>query len=72
MYQFTVEVSIRKGLGPDWITKNFSQAYDDVPEEVTEEEVKSWAINDTEAELYRSEDYKLYGKNWIVQEVYNC
>ncbi|MEM1323647.1 MAG: hypothetical protein AAGG75_25525 [Bacteroidota bacterium] len=70
MYIFNVEVEIRKGLGPEWVTKNFIQAYDDVPEEVPESEVKKWAVADTEKALYNSEDYPWYGKNWIIVDVY--
>ena len=72
MYVFNVAVSIRKGCGPEWITKNFTQAYDDVPEDVTEDEVKKWAIADTEKLLYNSEDFPLYGKNWTVEGVYSA
>lgn len=70
MYVFNVEVELRKGLGPEWVTRSFAQAYDDVPDEVTEDEVKKWAVADTERQLYNSEDYQLYGKNWIIGEVY--
>ena len=62
-YHFNVEVELLKGLGPETVIKNFEQTYDDVPEDETEDEVKEWAIRDTETELYNSEDYPLYGKN---------
>ena len=70
MYVFNVEVKIRKGLGPESVVKSFTQAYDDVPMEVPEDEVKKWAIADTEKQLYNSEDYQLYGKNWVIIGVY--
>lgn len=69
-YHFNVEVELRKGLGPETVTKNIEQFYDDVPEDVPEEEVRQWAINDTNDFMYKSEDYPLYGKNWQVIEVY--
>ena len=47
MYILNVGVSIRKGLGPDMAERVFTQGYDDVDDEVTEEELKKWAVQDT-------------------------
>ena len=69
MYILNVSVLIRKGLGPDMVERVFTQGYDDIDDEVTEEELKKWAVSDTEQELYSNEDYLLYGKNWIIGEV---
>lgn len=71
MAEFNVEVLIRKGLGPDWIRKNFPVGFDDVPEDLTESDLRQMAIRDVESKLYNSEDYKDYGKNWKIIEVYN-
>ena len=70
LYTLNVSVSICKGLGPDMVERVFTQGYDDVDEEVTEEELKKWAVSDTEKELCSSEDYPLYGENWIIEEVH--
>jgi len=66
MIQLEVEVCIRKGLGPDFIAKNFPVAYDDLPEETTHDEIYQIAKFDVEQVLYKSEDFKEYGKNWEI------
>lgn len=67
--ELIVSVSIRKGLGPEWFTKNFSVGFDDLPEETTSYEVRQMAIREVEEKLYGSEDYPRYGKNWVIQDV---
>lgn len=48
MYQYEVEFSVRKGLGPDFVPKLVPIAYDDVDPEVPEYVVKEWAKKDAE------------------------
>jgi hypothetical protein len=70
MYQYEVEVSIRKGLGPEWVNKNFPVVFDDVEEGVSELEVKEWAKREVNSLLYNSDDYRHYGKNWIIVDIH--
>ena len=69
--QFQVEVEIRKGLSEEMITKTFPVSFDDLPNDTSDYEARQMAINEVNTMLYRSEDYRVYGKNWIVTEVYN-
>lgn len=66
---FEVLFSIRKGLGPDWFDKNISVGLDDLPDGFSEAEIINMAKIEAEQYLYKSEDYHLYGKNWIFKEV---
>lgn len=70
MKQFEVFFSIRKGLGPDWFDKIISVGLDDVPKDMSELSIRKMAIDEAEKQLYTSEDYRAYGKNWILKEVY--
>lgn len=66
MIEVTVEVSVRKGLGPEWAQRFFPFGYDDLPEGTTKAEVQEMARRDVESQLYNSDDYRLYGKNWTI------
>lgn len=70
MYSFIVEVKIKKGLSAETIIKNFNQSYDDIGE-MTEDEAKEFAKIDTHNHLKSLDDYKLYGKNWNIINVYS-
>lgn len=70
MRVLNVEFTIRKGLGPDTFIKVITVGLDDLDPEISDTEVRSMAIWEAERELYRSEDYHLYGKNWILNEVH--
>lgn len=66
-----VEVKIRKGLGPETITRHYPVGYDDIPEETTKQEIEDMAKKDVEEYLSGTEDYPKYGKNWeIIQYHY--
>lgn len=67
---FNIEFSIRKGLGPDFFQKTISIGLDDLPADISEFEVKEMAKQEAERELYNSEDYPWYGKNWAVVNIY--
>jgi hypothetical protein len=69
MKEFVVIVSIRKGLGPEWIEKHFPVAFDDIDDDVSEYELKQWASWEVEKILHNSEDFAVYGKNWVIEEV---
>lgn len=66
MRQLEVEVIIRKGLGPEYITKNFPYGFDDLPEDTTDFEIKEMAKYQVETYLRNTEDYRAYGKNWEI------
>lgn len=53
MYNFVVEFSIMKGLGPDWVPRLFEVCYDDVDDDVPEYVVKQWAKDYAEGILKR-------------------
>lgn len=69
MRTFEVLFSIRKGLGPDWFDKNISVGFDDLPNDLTKYELREMAKIEAESFLYKSEDYFLYGKNWVLKEI---
>jgi hypothetical protein len=71
MAQLVVEVQIRKGLGPEMMTKNFDVGFDDLPEETTWSEIKDMARREVESQLMRSEDFPVYGKNWTIVDYHN-
>ncbi|WP_109098156.1 hypothetical protein [Aquimarina sp. AU58] len=66
MYSFTIHVSIRKGLGPEWFQKVFTVDYKDIDPDITIEELKEWAKEDVRSQLKSS---NCYGENWIIQDV---
>lgn len=68
---FNVLFDIRKGLGPDSFEKVIVVAFDDIPEDMEEVDIISMAKKEAETRLYSSEDYPLYGKNWILKEIYD-
>lgn len=72
MREFSVHIKLRKGLGPDWVDKHISVGLDDIPEEMTEVEIRAMVIEVAEEQLYKGEDYQHYGKNWQVLEVYSA
>jgi hypothetical protein len=69
MREFAVTFGIRKGLGPDFVNKTLFVGLDDLPEDLTDSEVQSIAVNQAEERFYKSEDYHLYGKNWYLRHV---
>ena len=69
MYQFTVTVSIRKGLGPEWFEKEFEVYFEDMETPISEEELKEWAKDDVRSKLRNTIDYNHYGDNWIITDI---
>lgn len=70
MRTFEVLFSIRKGLGPESFDKTISIGLDDLPGELSENEIRDMAKAEAESFLYKSEDYYWYGKNWMFKEIY--
>lgn len=68
----TVTFEIRKGLGPDTFLKDIGVFFDDLDPETSKSELNQMAINEAELQLYKSEDYHYYGKNWHVVDVNNA
>jgi hypothetical protein len=69
MVEYAVHVSIMKGLGPEMMDKIIYIGFDDIDAEVGDDELRRMARTDAERSLYHSEDYKHYGKNWIITEI---
>ena len=67
-YTVNVTVSIRKGFGPEWKQKVFTQFYDDVDPDYPREDVLKMAKDYVDGILTRSDDYRLYGHNWIIMD----
>lgn len=70
MKEFNILFSIRKGLWPDRFDKNIPVGLDDLPDDLSEPEIRQMAINQAEKQLYNSEDYIVYGKNWVIKQIY--
>lgn len=66
---FSVKFEIRKGLGPDTFFKDIGVFFDDIDPETSQGELNQMAVYEAELELYKSEDYHYYGKNWAVANV---
>lgn len=71
--EFVVNVLIYKGLSrTDSFPKTICVGLDDLPAELSENEIREYAVRDAEEQLRRTEDFPLYGKNWeIIQVVAN-
>lgn len=69
MREFAVHFSIRKGLGPEWTDKTVFIGLDDIHFETSESEIRQLARQDAERSLYHSDDYSVYGKNWIFKTI---
>ena len=69
MREFAVHFLIRKGLGPDWISKTIFVGLDDIDHEMSEADIRQWARSEAESILYKSDDYPVYGKNWIYKDM---
>lgn len=65
-YLFEVEFLVRKGLGPEWLTKFVTIAYDDVDPDVHSDIVKDWAINEAKHYL-KTHDCPAF----IYQDIHN-
>jgi len=65
-----VTVKIRKGLGPETLTKIFVIILDADPDKITARELIARAKAEMDSLLRKSEDYKHYGKNWEILGVY--
>jgi hypothetical protein len=66
---FSVTFEIRKGLGPDTFLKTIGVMLDDIDPSTTDAELFQMAILEAEQNLYKSEDYHYYGKNWHFADI---
>ena len=69
MALYYVDVSIRKGEGPEWFQKKFEVVLEDFDFEVPEEELTEWVRDEVRRKLRSSEDYRSSGDNWIITDV---
>ena len=66
---FIVEVSIRRGKGPEWFEKTFTVDYSDMVSDIPIEDLKEWAKEEVRNQLksiYTDDNNK---ENWIIQNV---
>lgn len=66
MASFYVTVMIRKGLGPEFVTRNLEVGFDDLEEDVSDGQLRQMAIAEVDSMLRKSIDYPHYGKNWRI------
>ncbi|WP_103866447.1 hypothetical protein [Aquimarina sp. I32.4] len=70
MYCFIIDVSIRKGEGPEWYKKTYTVTYDDnIDPDLSIDDLKEWAKEDVCNQLRTSSDYSIYGENWVIEGV---
>jgi hypothetical protein len=69
---YAVHFSIRKGLGPEFMPRTVFVGLDDIPQDVSDAEVKDMVLRDAESQLMNTEDYPVYGKNWIYRDMEQC
>ena len=68
--EFAVIVLIYKGLSrTESFQKTIFVGLDDLPADMSDNEIKDYAVRDAEEQLRKSEDFPLYGKNWEIIEV---
>ena len=65
---FIVEVSIRRGKGPEWFEKTFTVDYSDMVSDIPIEDLKEWAKEEVRNQL-KSHTDDVDGENWIIQDV---
>ena len=68
MCVFIVEVSIRRGKGPEWFEKTFTVDYSDMVSDISIEDLKEWAKEEVRNQL-KSHTDDVDGENWIIQDV---
>ena len=67
------QVKIRKGLGGDEsFIKPVFVGLDDLPDELSDSEIKNLIGREVDSQLSRSDDYPLYGKNWEIVDYEYC
>lgn len=64
-----IHYQLRKGLGPEWVEKEYYTAFDDLPSDIERHEIYSMARREFLETRYKSDDYPLYGENWILGEI---
>lgn len=70
MYTVVIEYEIRKGLCPDTKIKQWSNGYDDIEPGTSDSDIRKMAKSDFEAHMRSSIDYRDYGRNWIIRDIY--
>jgi hypothetical protein len=67
------QVKVRKGLsGEESFLKPVFVGLDDLPNELSEPEIKDLIAREVDSQMMRSEDFRLYGKNWEVVDIEHC
>lgn len=66
---FAVHFILRKGMGPEHVPHLVNVGLDDIDPGTTEEEIREMVLLDAESQLRKTEDYPVYGKNWIYKDM---
>jgi hypothetical protein len=66
---YVVHFSIRKGMGPEFMPRTVFVGLDDIPNEASDAEIKEMVIADAETQLMQTDDFPVYGKNWIYRDM---
>lgn len=69
---YAVHFLIRKGLGPAFVLRTVFVHLDDVPDDLSDWEIKDLVRGDAEEQLCRTADYPVYGKNWRYADMERC
>ena len=69
LQEVVVHYRIRKGLGPEYISRTYTLGFDDLPEEAGRREIIDMARQEFLRVCRSSIDYQLYGENWIIDEI---
>jgi hypothetical protein len=67
--EYAVHFNVRKGLGPEWESKTIFVGLDDIDHEMSEAEIRQLARSEAETQLFNTDDYLIYGKNWIYKDI---
>lgn len=70
MRVFAAGVDIYKGTArTERIHKRIEVAFDDLPPDITDEDLKEMVRADVNDQLTRTADFPLYGKNWTINYI---
>lgn len=67
-YMFAIHYKLRKGLGPEWVSKVSEIGIDDLPPETNVDEAKEMALSDFKTERYRNGTMEA---EYIITEIVN-
>lgn len=69
MASFYVTVIIRKGLGPEFMTRNLEVGFDDLDDDISDSQLRQMVASEINTMFRRTDDFPLYGKNWRIVHI---